>query len=167
MNVRIFLVRAMERKCAQTRHRFILSSERVLEEGGGGGGGSRVRTLVNFKGKIPSIRKKYPQRMIEPTAVHQAGQQAQHITNELFRPQLKFKLACQDNNDTIRSKSRSPHCAVNCLQHVCSSGQHAVVCKSRETHRGAYHAQHAVYHMVGRNSSAIKFDRVEIELILC
>ena len=25
------------------------------------------------------------------------------------------------------------HCIVNCLQHVCSSGQGAFVCKSRET----------------------------------
>ena len=30
---------------------------------------------------------------------------------------------------------QSPHCAANCLQHVRSSGQGAVVCKSRATHR--------------------------------
>ena len=30
---------------------------------------------------------------------------------------------------------QSPHCAVNCLQHVRSSGLGAIVCKSRATHR--------------------------------
>ena len=46
MNVRIFWVIAMEYMCAETRPCFILSSERVLENG--------VRTHVNSKGKIPS-----------------------------------------------------------------------------------------------------------------
>ena len=31
---------------------------------------------------------------------------------------------------------------------------------------GTYHVQHAVCHMVGRNSSAVKFDRAEITCIL-
>ena len=30
---------------------------------------------------------------------------------------------------------QSPHCAANCLQHVRSSGQGAIICKSRSTHR--------------------------------
>ena len=30
--------------------------------------------------------KNSPQRRIEPTLLHQAGQQAQHTTNELFQP---------------------------------------------------------------------------------
>ena len=30
---------------------------------------------------------------------------------------------------------QSPHCAANCLQHVRSGGQGAVVCDSRATHR--------------------------------
>ena len=29
---------------------------------------------------------------------------------------------------------QSPHCPANCLQHVRSSGQGAIVCKSRSTH---------------------------------
>ena len=49
-------------------------------------GGNRVRTHVNCKEKITSTGKKSPQRRIEPTTLHQAGQQAQHTTNELFRP---------------------------------------------------------------------------------
>ena len=57
---------------------------------------------------------------------------------------------------------QSPHCAANCLQHVCSSGQGAIVCKSRPTHRA----------LITCNMScvtwyeAIKFDRVEIAFIL-
>ena len=35
----------------------------------------------------------------------------------------------------IRDFSLSPHCAASCLQHVRSSGQGGIVCKSRATHR--------------------------------
>ena len=35
----------------------------------------------------------------------------------------------------IRDFLQSPHCAANCFQHVRSSGEDAVVCKSRATHR--------------------------------
>ena len=35
----------------------------------------------------------------------------------------------------IRDCSQSPHCAANRLQHVCSSGLGAIMCKSRATHR--------------------------------
>ena len=35
----------------------------------------------------------------------------------------------------FRDLLQFPHCATNCLQHVRSSGQGAVVCKSRATHR--------------------------------
>ena len=35
----------------------------------------------------------------------------------------------------IRDFLHSPHSAANCLQHVRSSGQGAIVCKSRATHR--------------------------------
>ena len=45
----------MECMCAQTRPRFILSSERVL------GGG--VRTHVNSKGKISSTEKSSPEEV--------------------------------------------------------------------------------------------------------
>ena len=42
--------------------------------------GNGVRTHVNSKGNIPSTV-----RWMEPTTLHQAGQRAQHTTNELFR----------------------------------------------------------------------------------
>ena len=46
--------------------------------------GNGVRTHVNSKGKNPLYRKNSPQRRIEPTTLHYAGQRAQHTTNELF-----------------------------------------------------------------------------------
>ena len=61
MNVRIFWAHAMKCMCAQTRPRFILSSEGVL-------GGNGVGTHVNSKGKIPSTGK-CPQRRIEPVTL--------------------------------------------------------------------------------------------------
>ena len=53
MNVRIFWVRAMKCMCAQTRPRFILSSERIL-------GGSGVWTHVNSKGKKSPLPESFP-----------------------------------------------------------------------------------------------------------
>ena len=35
----------------------------------------------------------------------------------------------------IQDFLQSPHCAANCLQHICSSGPGAIVCKSRAAHR--------------------------------
>ena len=51
----------------------------------------------------------------------------------------------------------SPHCATNCVQHVLSSGQGAIVCKSR-----------AICDCVTwyKGTAQLKFDRVEIALIL-
>ena len=60
----------------------------------------------------------------------------------------------------IRDFLQSPHSAANCLQHVRSSGQGAIVFKSRATHRALI-----TCHLVRRGSSAIKFDRVEIAFI--
>ena len=44
--------------------------------------GNGVRT----HGKNFLYRKNSPQRSIEPTALHQAEQRAQHTTNKLFQP---------------------------------------------------------------------------------
>ena len=84
----------MECMCAQTRPRFLLSSKRVWGEVGGvgGGGGNGVRTHVNSKGKNPLYRKKSPQRGIEPTSLHQAGQRAELTTNKLFQPQNNYSF---------------------------------------------------------------------------
>ena len=48
--------------------------------------GNGVGTHVNSKGKIPSTGKNSPQRRIEPTTPHQAGQRARHSTNWAIPP---------------------------------------------------------------------------------
>ena len=66
----------------------------------------------------------------------------------------------------IRDFLQSPHSAANCLQHVRSSGPGATVCKSRATHRALITCIcHVTCHLVRRDSSAIRFDRVEIAFI--
>ena len=55
---------------------FILSSERVLGES---------QLMLTPREKSP-YRKNCPQRRIRLTTLHQAGQWAQHTTNELFQP---------------------------------------------------------------------------------
>ena len=68
----------------------------------------------------------------------------------------------------IRDFLRSPHSGANRLQHVRvrSSGPGATVWKSRATHRALITCKcHVMCHLVRRDSSAIKFDRVEIAFI--
>ena len=66
----------------------------------------------------------------------------------------------------IRDFLQSPHCAANCLQHVRSSGPGATMCKSCATHRALITCKCRVtFHLVRRDSSAIKFDRVEMAFI--
>ena len=72
---------------------------------------------------------------------------------------IAFKGAIQDF-------LRSPHSAANHLQHIRSSGLGAIVCKSRATHRALITCKCQVpCHLVRRDSSAIKFDRIEIAFI--
>ena len=57
---------------------------------------------------------------------------------------------------------KGAHGAANCLQHARSSGPGAIVCKPRATHRTLITCKwHVTCHLVRRDSSAIKFDRVE------
>ena len=66
----------------------------------------------------------------------------------------------------VRDFSQSPHSAAKRLQHARSSGPGAIVCKSRATHRALITCNMSCYcHLVRRDSSAIKFDRVEIAFI--
>ena len=61
---------------------------------------------------------------------------------------------------------QSPHSAANCLQHVRSSDPGATVCKSHATHWAFITCKcHVTCHLVRRDSSAIKFDRVKIAFI--
>ena len=79
MNVRIFWVRAMKCMYAQTRPRFILSSEGVFW-------GNGVWTHVNSKGKIPSTEN-VPRGGSNP---RHCGQRAQALPTELFRPPREY-----------------------------------------------------------------------------
>ena len=65
----------------------------------------------------------------------------------------------------VREVLQSPHCAASHLQHVRSSGPGAIVCKSRAIHR-ALIAYTISRYVVRRDSSAIKFNRVDIAFIL-
>ena len=66
----------------------------------------------------------------------------------------------------VRDFLQSPHSTANCLQHVHSSGPGATVCKSRATHQALITCKcHVTCHLVRRDSSAVKFDRVEIAFI--
>ena len=52
------------------------------------------------------------------------------------------------------------------LQQIRSSSEGAILCKSRASTLDAFHAQRVMCHVVRRDSTAIKFDRVEIAYIL-
>ena len=75
MNVRIFWVRAMKCMCAQTRPRFILSSERVF-------GGMEFEPMLTPREKS-SLPENVPRRGSNP---RRCGQRAQALPTELFRP---------------------------------------------------------------------------------
>ena len=59
--------------------------------------------------------------------------------------------------DAVWDCLQSPYCAANCLQCVRSSGKDTVVCSSPATN---------TYHVVRKDSSAIRFERIESSCIL-
>ena len=125
MNVRIFWVRAMKCMYAQTRPRFILSSEGVFW-------GNGVRTHVNSKGKIPSTEN-VPRGGSNP---RHCGQRAQALPTELFRPPIIIIIIIIITlKGAIQDILQSPHCTTNRLQHVHSSGLGVIMCKSRASHQ--------------------------------
>ena len=77
MNVRIFWVRAMKCMYAQTRPRFILSSEGVL-------GGMEVEPMLTPREKSPLP---IPRGWSNP---RRCGQRAQALPTELFRPPISL-----------------------------------------------------------------------------
>ena len=77
-----------------------------------------------------------------------------------------------NDNDTERRNLRylqiylqSPHCAANCLQHVGSNDQGAIMCKSCRTHRPLFTCSVSCVMWYKDACSAIKFDRVGITFI--
>ena len=75
MNVRIFWVHAMKCMCAQTRPRFILSSERVF-------GGMEFEPMLTPREKSP-LPENVPRGGSNP---RRCGQRAQALPTELLRP---------------------------------------------------------------------------------
>ena len=75
MNIRIFWVRAMKCMCAQTRPRFILSSERVF-------GGMEFEPMLTPREKSP-LPENVPRGGSNP---RRCGQRAQALPTELFQP---------------------------------------------------------------------------------
>ena len=97
--------------------------------------------------------------MIWPRNTYKQKYQAEYNDNIIIIIIIAFKGA-------IRDFLQSPHSAANCLQHVRSSGPGATVCKSRATHVALITCKcHVTCRLVRRDSSAIKFDRVEIAFI--
>ena len=134
-------------KCmyAQTRHRFILSSEGVF-------GGMEFEPMLTPMEKSP-----VPKMSAEEDRTRDAvDSEPKHYQLSYSGPLIAFKGA-------IRDFLQSPHSAASCLQHVRSSGPGAIVCKSRATYRALITCKcHVTCHLVRRDSSAIKFDRIEI-----
>ena len=83
MNVRIFWVRAMKCMCAQTRSRFILSSERVFW-------GMEFEPMLTPREKSP-LPENVPRGGSNPRC---CGQRAQALPTELFQPQTENETAC-------------------------------------------------------------------------
>ena len=77
MNVRIFWVRAMKCMCAQTRPRFILSSEGVFQ-------GMEFEPMLTPREKSP-VPENVPRGGSNP---RRCGQRAQALPTELFRSPL-------------------------------------------------------------------------------
>ena len=103
--------------------------------------------------KLLSVRKKW---LFQPP---EDARRIPHFRSSFLIIIIAFKGA-------IRDFLQSPHSAANCLHYARSSGPGAIVCKSRATHRALITCKcHVTRHLVRRDSSAIKFDRVEIAFI--
>ena len=84
MNVRIFWVRAMKCMCAQTRPRFILSSEGVL-------GGMEFEPMLTPREKSP-LPENVPRGGSNPW---HRGQRAHALPTELFRPPAQLLILAE------------------------------------------------------------------------
>ena len=77
--------------------------------------GNRVRAYVNSKGNIPTTGKNSPQRRIEPTTLHQAGQRARYSSNELLQPHCPIPKHAEHRPKGFCATCRSSVCrALTC-----------------------------------------------------
>ena len=97
MNVRIFWVRAMKCMCAQTRPRFILSSERVF-------GGMEFEPMLTPREKSP-LPENVPRGGSNP---RHRGQRAHALPTELFRPRTILNSPDLGWDHKVRERNPPP-----------------------------------------------------------
>ena len=142
MNVRIFWVRAMKCMCAQTRPRFILSSERVFW-------GMEFEPMLTPREKSP-LPENAPRGGSKP---RRCGQRAQALPSELFRPHMLLfnNNRIQRRNSwffTISSLRRELSPTRTLQWPGCNGVQ--ITCNTSST----YHMQHVVLHAMWYEGTA-------------
>ena len=143
--------------CAQIRPRFILSSERVF-------GGMEFEPMLTPREKSP-LPENFP---IGGSNPRRCGQRAQTLPTSYSGPR---NYNDNKNNKCIEMCSSSSFFTISSLRRELSpthtlkwpgrNRMQIITCNTS----GAHHLQH-VGHVVRRDSSAIKFDRVYITFIL-
>ena len=136
MNVRIFWVCAMKCMCAQTRPRFILSSEGVF-------GGMEFEPMLTPREKSP-LPENVPWG---GSNKWHCGQRAQALPTELFRPPVVVVMMITITislKGAIRDFWQSPRCSANCLQQVRWSGPGRNRVQSTCNTSSAFHVQRVV-----------------------
>ena len=78
--------------------------------------GNGLKTHVNSKGKNPSYGKNSPQRRIETTTLHPAGQRAQHTTSELFRPPMLDTNPARDRKEQEKEGTTTGSDVQTCIK---------------------------------------------------
>ena len=129
---------------------------------------SRTDTAWSQKASATAFAPWWLVRFPTPTKISLPAPSESMIlqVNQSSLPLIIIIIAFKGAIPSMRDFLQSPHSAVNCLQHVRSSGLGAIVCKSRATHRALITFKcHVTCHLVRRDSSAIQFDRVEMAFI--
>ena len=113
----------MKCMCAQTRPRFILSSERVL-------GGMEFEPMLTPREKSP-LPENVPRGGSNP---RHCGQRAQTLPTELFRPLKNLSIVFPFPVVSLLLQHRAKVC---CILHVCFTLlQHATCISRRRRRRG-------------------------------
>ena len=75
------------------------------------------------------------QEIIMNNVIHTDENESDWKLSSFFPSGIHLIILIISFKGAISDFLQSPHCVVNHLQHVCSSGPGAIVCKSRATHR--------------------------------
>ena len=107
-------------------------------------GGNGVRTHVNSKGKNPLYRKTFPERKIEPTTLHQAGQRAQHTTNELFRPPHSIVIVTHSQHQAGQRSQHTTDELFRPLHSIVTPRQHQAGQRAQHTTNELFRPLHSI-----------------------